>query len=342
MSIRKIAKLAGVSAATASMALRSHPKISTATRRRVAAAARQLRYKPNAQVAELMGLIRSSKSAYTEACFGIISFYETERPWTKSVHLARMHEGMRTRAEAFGYRLEPFWLRSPGTTPRRLRSILDARGIEGLLCFGSPDIEEEFPAEFDHFAIVTQGLSIRTRLHRIINHAYNDTWHALDRIYKLGYRRPGLILGRYEDVRGAHANVSAYFGWCEHMLGAPVPIPVLRVRGVEESDLSQWLRLHRPDVVIFAHVYDALPRLATFLREQKIRVPQDLGVVAVSQVIRGTGFSGFEENQALMGQWAVELLMARIVNRDWGIPTYPRTEMVESEWVEGGSLRHQE
>lgn len=341
MSIRKIAEIAGVSVATASMALRSNPKISAATRRRVAAAARQLRYKPNAKVAELMGHIRSTRHARTEACFGIISFYETERPWTKSVHLARLHDGMRNRAEAFGYRLEPFWLRAPGNTPRRLRAILDARGIEGLLCFGSPEIDEEFPTEFDHYAIVTQGLSIRTRLHRIINHAYNDTWHALDRSFQLGYRRPGLILGQYEDVRGAHANVSAYFGWCEHMLGMPVPIPVLRVGDLEEAPLCRWLRLHRPDVVIFAHYYDRLPRFAEFLRGQKIRVPQAMGVVALSQVLRGTEFSGFEENQALMGEWAVELLMARIVNRDFGIPTHPRIEMVESKWVDGGSLRPQ-
>ena len=39
-----------------------------------------------------------------------------------------------------------------------------------------------------------------------------------------------------------------------------------------------------------------------------------------------------------MGAWAVELLAARIANRDLGIPTNPRIEMVESEWIDGGSL----
>jgi hypothetical protein len=34
----------------------------------------------------------------------------------------------------------------------------------------------------------------------------------------------------------------------------------------------------------------------------------------------------------------VELLAARIANRDFGIPTNPRTEMVESEWIAGESL----
>jgi LacI family transcriptional regulator len=84
-----------------------------------------------------------------------------------------------------------------------------------------------------------------------------------------------------------------------------------------------------------------LPEFWDFLQQHRIRTPQDLGVAAVSQVLRGTRFSGFEENQNLMGEWAVEMLLGRIMNRDVGIPRYPRVEMVESLWVEGQSLRPQ-
>lgn len=61
----------------------------------------------------------------------------------------------------------------------------------------------------------------------------------------------------------------------------------------------------------------------------------------LSQILEGTGFSGLHQNQPLMGAWAVEMLVARILNRDLGIPTTPRLEMAESEWVEGRSLRRQ-
>ena len=88
--------------------------------------------------------------------------------------------------------------------PRRFRSILDARGIEGLLCFGSPTINAELPPELDHYAIVTQGMSIRTPLHRVITHAFNDTWRALELLRQFGYRRPGLVLGRYEPRQQLH------------------------------------------------------------------------------------------------------------------------------------------
>jgi hypothetical protein len=40
-----------------------------------------------------------------------------------------------------------------------------------------------------------------------------------------------------------------------------------------------------------------------------------------------------------MGTWAVELLAARIVHLDLGIPEKPRIELVESEWLDQASLR---
>jgi LacI family transcriptional regulator len=55
-------------------------------------------------------------------------------------------------------------------------------------------------------------------------------------------------------------------------------------------------------------------------------------------MIEGSGFAGLQQNQHLIGAWAVELLAARIANRDLGIPAIPRIEMVESQWIDGPSL----
>jgi DNA-binding LacI/PurR family transcriptional regulator len=341
MSVRAIARLANLSPSAVSLALANSPKISTATKRRVRELAKRVGYRPNAKVAELMGHIRASQQQRNEACFGVISFYESERPWEKSIHLSRIYQSMTTRAESLGYRLEPLWLRAPRMTYRRFRSILDARGIEGLLSFGSPDIDEEFPAEFDHYAIVTQGLSIKTPLHRVVSHVYNDMWRALEKVYQLGYRRPGLAIGHYENVRSGHAYLSAYLGWSQLRLGALPRIPVLHMEKMEGGPFIKWLGDYTPDVVIFVHHYDVLEEFAACLRRNKITVPQDLGVAVISQSLAGSSFSGLEENQSLIGAWAVELLVARIMNRDLGIPVNPRIEMVERRWRDGSSLRKQ-
>ena len=108
---------------------------------------------------------------------------------------------------------------------------------------------------------------------------------------------------------------------------------------VHHSSLTlDWLAAHQPDVIICVNLPDTLGELRTVLSAQRRRVPNELGVAVLSHLVQGTGFSGLQQNQLLMGAWAVELLAARIANRDLGIPANPRIEMVESEWIDGGSL----
>ncbi|HVU33889.1 MAG TPA: LacI family DNA-binding transcriptional regulator [Opitutaceae bacterium] len=339
MNLRHLAEMAKLSPSAVSLALRDSPKISAATRQRVRALADKVGYQPDAKVAALMRHLRMPPAVRQAACFGVISFYDAPRPWEQSQHLTLIYDGMRRRAADLGYRLEPLWLREPGMTYRRFRGILDARGIEGLLCFGSPNVDQEFPDELGHSAIVTVGLSIRTPLHRVTSHFYNDTVAVLNRVHELGYRRPGLVVGRYEEVRSGHAHTSAYLGWCEHRLGPGHALPVQLVDRVEAGPLLEWLRRHRPDVLVFVHLYDVLPDLRSVLRANRIRVPAELGVAVLSQILEDSGFSGLQQNQPLMGAWAVELLVARLAHQDLGIPANPRIELVESRWVDHRSLR---
>lgn len=339
MGLREIAQRLGLSRSTVSLALQGSPRTAEATRRRVQAAAKQLGYRPNPHLVAAMSRLRASRTEGPVACFGVISFYDTPHPWEELPHLPRIHQAMQRRADALGYRLEPIWLREPGMTFRRVRTILKARGIQGLLCFGSPEVDREFPSELDEFAIVTLGQSIRTQLHRVTSHFFRDVWRTLERVHALGYRRPGLVLGRYDDMRSGHECASAYFGWCERYLGSAAAMDILRVDRVETAPLLAWIETQRPDALVFVHLSDAIPELQAVLKANRIRVPADLGVAVVSQIIEHTRFSGMQQNQELMGTWAVELLAARVAHLDLGIPRHPRIELVESEWRDQGSLR---
>lgn len=341
MSIRAVARLAGVSATTVSLALRNHPRIPAATRRRILKCAEKVGYRPNAKLSELMSQMRLRRDQQVEACLGVISLYEELKPWVGVPHLQRIFDGMTKRADSLGYRLEPLWLRAPGMTPARFARVLDARGIQGLLCFGSPNLEDRLPRELDHYAIVTQGVSIKTPLHRVTSHAYNDMWRALNKISDLGYRRPGLVLGDYEGQRSAHAYLCVYLGWCQLAQNTPPPIPVLRMKHVDEEPLAQWMDEHQPDVIVLAHHYNALPDFDRLLKRLGRRVPRDVGVAVLTQILEGTDYSGLQGNQRLVGEWAVEMAVGRIMHGDFGVPSHPRIEMVEMDWVDGKSLRPQ-
>src|SRR5688572_23105571 len=126
MSVRQIARLANLSPSAVSMALMNSPKISAATRQRVQEIAQRVGYRPNVKVAELMSHVRLSRAPRDEGCLGVVSLYDSARPWEASQHLQRVYYGMSERAAEVGYRLEPLWLRAPDMTPRRFRTILDA------------------------------------------------------------------------------------------------------------------------------------------------------------------------------------------------------------------------
>ncbi|HEY3756836.1 MAG TPA: LacI family DNA-binding transcriptional regulator [Opitutaceae bacterium] len=341
MNLRDLARLAKLSPSAVSLALRGSSEVSAATRDRVQRLAAEHSYRPDPAIAEVMRRLRRPADERQMSCFAVISFYNEPHPWEKSRHLTLIYEGMNRRANELGYRLEPLWLRAPGMTYRRFRSVLDTRGIEGLLCFGSPDFDQEFPPELDHYAVVTVGLSIGTPLHRVTSHFYNDTVRALDEARKLGYRRPGLIVGRYEEARSGHAHTAAYLGWCEHAFGPRQALPVHLDEGGEEGPLVEWLQAQRPDVIILVHLPQILPRIRAVLDRHRLRVPADLGIAALSHILEGTGVSGLQQNQDLIGAWMVELLAARIASRDFGIPANPRLEMVQGRWIPGRTLRRQ-
>ena len=342
MGVREIARIAGLSGAAVSLALRDSPKVSEATRQRVRKIARQIDYRPNARFAELMAQIRAARAGRIEGCFGVISLYDQPRPWERSPHLSAIYQSMQQRARELGYRLEPVWLAAPGMTRRRICSVLDARGIEGLLSFGSPNLHEEFPSELDHYAVVTVGLSIKGRIHRVTSHFFGDTIATLERLSGLGYRNPGLVLGNYEEARSGGAHTGAYFAWRQRSRPRARTIPILRLDGLDEGRFRAWRKRQQPDVIVFIHTSDVVQEFASFLRREDVDVPGELGVAALTHLLDGTGFSGMQQNQPLLGAWAVELLVSRVMHRDFGIPATPHIELVESRWIDGASLRRGE
>lgn len=332
MSVRELAKLAGLSASAVSLALHGSSKVSEKTRRRVRELAERAGYKPSAKVAELMAHVRATKVARAESCLAVVSLYPQPRPWERSEHLRLIYASMGRRAQSLGYRLEPLWLRAPGMTPRRFGAVLEARGIQGLISFGGPVLEEAFPAELDRFAVVTVGLSISTSLHRVTSHAYRDTTRILEKIQELGYVRPGLVLSPCEEVRSARAHLGAYLGWYESVCPEQRPVPVLRIEDdVAGSGLADWLDRHAPDVIIFVnHDLEGLARVLE--RRREAGLPR-VSAVALTHFIEGSGFAGLQQNQQQMGAAAVELVVTRILRNEVGLPTDPHIEMVESRWV---------
>jgi LacI family transcriptional regulator len=91
-----------------SYALRQHPKIPVETRELVAAAARELGYRPNPRVASLMAHIRGSQSRAHQERLAFVWVHTSRAEARQNPFLKLVFAGARERARQMGFVLEEF------------------------------------------------------------------------------------------------------------------------------------------------------------------------------------------------------------------------------------------
>jgi len=342
MTTRELARLAGVSAATVSLALRNHPRISAATKARIGRLVRKHNYVVDGRVSELMRSIRQHAAGEPTSALGLISLYPEERPWRNRArpgHFAVLHRNTVARAGELGYRVEDFWVRNPAMSPARLAAIIEARGIRGLLSLGALELEDEIPEELQRFVIVTQGASIRTKLHRVGSHFTHNATLLLEQLKARGYRRPGAVLQQYQDGRNAHVVAAMYLYFSTYVFdGLDIPI-FYAGEAVDQAKLGAWFRQHRPDALIYADHAKHYPSLQTFFKKERLAIPRDVGLAVLDAAVHPPGIAGVRQNVEQMAISAVDMLVSRLQQGESGLPRVPKIEKVVGDWIEAGTLR---
>lgn len=337
MTVRALARQLGVSATAVSLALKDSGRISPDLRERVQRMAKDSGYVPNARLAELMDEVRRSGNPVYRATLAVFSLYPEKEPWNQRPYLKQVLKGATERAQANGYQLEYFWLKQPGLTAARFRSILEARSIQGLFCLGSQDPEEEFPKELRKFAIVTFAASIPTHLHRVMSNFASDSRVLFDQLLLRGYQRPGLAILFHGDRRTDYAYSSTYLSVWERLLKPP-PVPVLRADKWDEGAFDYWYTTHRPDVIVLHQNPVFIAGVEAYLKRKRLRVPRDIGLALLDLNPDRRLYSGICQDPVLMGVTAAEMLIGRVLMREFQFPTHPKVELVEGEWNEGRTL----
>lgn len=340
MSVRSLARELGVSATAVSLALQNSPRISPQLRRAVQQLAKRRGHVPNARLAALLSEVRQSATAEYRATLGVISLFPEERPWIERplyAHLGRVVAGARERAEEHGYKLEELWVKQPGLTPERLGEIIDARGISGLLCLGSLDPDERFPPALQRFAVVTHAASIPDPLHRVLSDFARDGRLVYDELVARGYRQPGLCILGSGDRRTDHLYSATFLSHQERKF-AGGRVPVLRAEEWNEAEFAGWFDRHAPDVVVLHQYETYTAAVEAFLARRKWRVPRDVGLALLDKM-PSPRFSGIRQDPFRIGAVATEMLLGRLLLRDFGPPAVPKIELVPGEWNEGETLR---
>lgn len=329
---KDIAQKAGVHISTVSLALRNDPRLAEATRLHIQSVAEKLGYRPDPMLTAISAHRNQVRRTYHQ---GILAWIHPPAPDGMKLAFPGYLSGVEQRCSELGYKLEVFHFSELGG--KRLSSVLKARNIRGVLIPPQAHSRAHLDFDWSEFSAICFGFTLDwPRLHLVTNAQYTSARLATRMLRTRGYRRPGFVTTRETDER-TDQNFLAGFLSEQHGFPSAERLPplVLEDTTIEQEcdEFAAWHKKHRPDVVLFHY-----PTVPEFLRRLKIDTTA-CGQASLSLSVRDGSLAGVYQNDLLIGYKAVDVLVDMIHRNERGIPKHRFQFFVESEWVDGRSLR---
>ncbi|MFM9956210.1 MAG: LacI family DNA-binding transcriptional regulator [Opitutaceae bacterium] len=335
VTLQNVADRAGVHRSTVALALRDHPRIPAATRARIRALADQLGYRQNPLVAALM---RSRRSGQTvkHVTLAFVTNYPTRDGWRPAHHdRPDFFPGAAARAKDFGYQLEHFWLGERGMTPVRFSTILEARGIHGVIVGRLPPGRHALELEWERFSCVALGLTLRSPvLHHVTENHFDTAWQGMQRCRERGYRRVGFVFSEANDSPRVGDRWLGAFLAQQQLFPQADRLPPCATVPADEKSFREWFERVRPDALLASH---ARPVLA-WLERMERRVPRDVGLIDLAGDHPELECAGVYADPAALGALAVEMLVAVMYRNETGVPHDQHEILLTGEWRDGKTL----
>lgn len=334
ISLRTLARQAGVSVSTASRALHNHPVISAAVRKRIKALARRRGYTLNPLVAQVYSEARTGRGFRNLGTLAYITAYDTPDWWKDHPTLRGFHEGVVERARQTGLGVDEFWAHEPGLKGRRLTQILRARGIGGVVLAPVPGRNAEGMLDWKYFSTALVGESVRTpRLNRAVPNQRHAAQLAIQELARLGYQRIGLVL-RHRYHAMTDFNLLSTFLLLQHGLPAARRVPVETPTEWTEANFMAWYSRHRPDALV-----GVVRPVRDWLARAGVLCPRDIGLVLLDRDHESDDFAVVDQNAHAVGAAAVDIVLGQMRQNERGLPAIPQTVLVDSAWRRGGTVR---
>ncbi len=331
--MKHVAKLANVSIMTVSLALREHPSIPEATRRRIRLLAGKVGYRPNPLISALMSDLRSKRSKRSYPVVAFINAYPPDTHWRNLSSLSRYRRAFLRRGEQLGYSISEFHLGPHGVTEARLIGMLKARGIRGVVFAPFPVPETRLKEDWGRFACAVIGYSLLfPQFHCAVNHQIHSLRLAFSELRKLGYKRIGLALSTYEDQRVAHNWMAAFLYERHQAMKEKINLPLFLADTWQEKKILSWVQRFRPEAIVTTN-----SELREILATGGVTAPHDVGLAYLHLAPEMKGCSGIDQNDELIAESTLELVVEQLHNNSVGSPLIPKIVHLEGVWVPGAT-----
>jgi len=334
--MQDVAHKAKVHVATVSRALRQRRGVSEEVRARVLRVAAELGYRINPLVS---ALIRSRRNPHRSNYHATLAFLAPQWPSQAQSYredYRQLIEGAEQRAGGFGYRLEEFKLGTKGMSAQRLSDILGARNIAGLILPPLYAVKDTIDFDWMPWPVVAIGYSQRIPVPRVVHNHERAVHLALAKCRQHGCERLGLVLPRRVSEKVEDRWVAAYLldQFQQKKRTAALP-PLLFDGNPEPEAFTSWFKAHRPDAIIGLQHLTPIHR---WLKAGRIRVPERVALVTLDCRDQEPRFAGIDQNYALLGGLAVELLVNLLERNDRSMMQLATVLAVDGVWRDGPTL----
>jgi LacI family transcriptional regulator len=334
-TLRSLAAALGLSRTTVSDALRGSPRVDPATALRVSEAARAAGYRRNPLAGALMSELRRSRGTTFRGVLAAVDLNEPGAPVSIRYH-RELTLGAEARATELGFKVEKFLANRGGLSVHRLDSILQSRGIHGVILLPAWDDPDLSKLDWSRYAgIYTDYIIERPALHSVCSDHYRSLTGALLRLTAMGYRRPGIFLNKHHDERLQHRWEAAFHVFLESHPEIE-RVPALITPELTRENFTAWFRRHKPDVVI-GHNTEAID----WMEAAGAKLPATHGFVCLNVLTKTRPCAGLDLQPRLLGARGAELLIAQLQRNETGIPEWPVTTTLPAHWLDGPTLRPQ-
>ncbi len=335
-TLKDVGAHAGVTAATASMALRRDARISLETQRRVQRAAEELGYRPDPILSALVSRRKGSRTRRTFANLAILIDERWLIDGQPPLWMQSFLGGAAQMAQQLGYQVSPLYYPRdlvPGANADR---ILHARGIRGVALFPLPGEQKDFVLDWEHYALVVIG---HPRLPRMPHRAGSDAFAAMNlvcqKLREYGYGRVGLAHERHQERELRYEFLGALTKEQHLSRRTFRVVPPHLPERLERDAFLAWVRKHQPEAVITVE-----ERLLHWLREEGWRVPEEIGVAFLNtHILQTPDASGTLLHNSATGENAIELLHNQLLRGETGFPETVKEMLTYPHWQEGCTLR---
>jgi LacI family transcriptional regulator len=332
-SMRDVAREAGVSVSAVSLALRNSPKVSEQRRVAIEKIAERMGYIKDGRISELMEHMRTNRSERQMQKLGVVIPEITKASLSIHSNIRGLVSGMEQQGKESGYGIDYFYLEDLNVSPKRLKGILESRGIRAIVLMPFRYGVGILDMDFSSFCISTAGYSI---IDPLPNRACPNYLQMMDELIeqacRLGYKRIGFIM-TYGQGGIGHKLFSSSFLYYSMLINESQRIPILPRRDISPENVKKWMDDYKPDVVISSR------KVFHLLKELGYQVPDDLGFASLDISDDSGKAAGMDHRYDLVGKEALKLVISDLIHNNRGIPKEPRIVLVDSHYREGETLR---